>query len=341
MKKTFLIANFAFLSIIALLSGSCSKSSDNADITPTTGSSVAVIYRRADNVNFAAVELWSVQSDGTNNHKLPITLPTGWVFDNYDDVAEVSTDNKTLAMVASNQTGQRAIYKCNIDGSNLQQALILPANVGIELQCFIDASTVLYLQYNSANSVDNGLWKANINGTGTTKISIGLPVPNAFGDGKFAKITSDGKTIIFSTFDSARDSFSEIFKCNIDGSNLVGITSEPTTAINIQSLATDNVIIYRKLNPMSFLDELWSVNADGSNKHQIVPIIPSGLFLQDEGMAEATSGKVLFFSTTTAGPNATAAGTEAIYTANIDGTGVKKVIDIPTGYAIAIQGLQQ
>lgn len=340
MKKTFLIANFAFLSLIASLSSSCSKSSDNGDTTPVTSNSgTAIIYRRADNINFSTVELWSVQSDGTNNHKLPITLPTGWAFDNYDDVAEVSTDNKTLAMVVTNQTSQRAIYKCNIDGTNLQQALIFPANVGIELQGFVDASTVLYFKTNAG--ADNGLWKSNINGTSNVKINITLPVPNAFGDGKFAKVTSDGKTIIFTTYDSARFSFSAIFKCNIDGSSLGSLTSEPTTAISIQSLATDNVILYHKVNPMTSLDELWSVNVDGTNKHQIIPALTSGLFLQDEGMAEATSKNVLFFSTTTAGPTAITAGAEAIYTANVDGTGVKKVIDIPSGYAIAIQGLQQ
>lgn len=339
MKKLFLIENFAFLSLIVLLSSSCSKSSDDTDNTPTPTNSVGVIYRKAENVNFTMVELWSVQSDGTNNHKLPITLPRGWAFDNYDDVAEVSTDNKTLAMVATNQTSQSAIYKCNIDGTNLQQALIFPANVGIELQGFVDASTVLYLKYNAG--ADNGLWKSNISGTSNVKINITLPVPNTFGDGKFAKVTSDGKTIMFTTYDSARTSFGAIFKCNIDGSSIGGITSEPTTAISIQSLATDNVILYHKVNQVTSLDELWSVNVDGTNKHQIIPALASGLFLQDEGMAEATSKNVLFFSTTTAGPTATTAGTEAIYTANVDGTGVKKVIDIPSGYAIAIQGLQQ
>jgi len=62
-------------------------------------------------------ELWTANIDGTNQTKIPITLPTGiTVLDN----AHLSPDGKKVIFDVNGQTQQgAAIYSCNIDGSNL------------------------------------------------------------------------------------------------------------------------------------------------------------------------------------------------------------------------------
>lgn len=341
MKKYLLSAIIPVIGLlsVAILMNSCSKSSDdNKIITDPPMTSIAkIIYRRADTA-LTASELWSVKSDGTDNHKIPVSLPAGWSFDN-DIAAIISPDSKTLALgLLNDNIGKSAIYTCNIDGSNVHPALTLNDNVLMYLQDFINPSTVLYWKTNEGTDNDE-LWSINTDGSSNQKINITLPADNRFGDGKFAKVTSDGKTIIFSTFNTLTLASGSIYKCNIDGSNLTLITTENTTSFSIQSLVNNTTILYRKPNSTTFATELWSVNVDGTNKHQLSVSLPSGLSLGDQGVAKVLNN-VLYLSTTTAGIN-DRYGQEAIYMAGIDGSNVKLVTQIPLGYTIAPQAIQQ
>lgn len=65
-------------------------------------------------------ELWTANIDGTNQTKIPITLPTGITgFDN----AHLSPDGKKVIFDVNGQTQGVAIYSCNIDGSNLTKII--------------------------------------------------------------------------------------------------------------------------------------------------------------------------------------------------------------------------
>lgn len=340
MKKNLLsaITPFVGLLTLALSLNSCSKSSD-ADkvITDPPTATTSILYRK--NVGDTDVnELWSVNANGTNDHKISIALPSGWSLID-EDMTEVSKDNKTMVVAAYNEVStQYGIYKCNIDGSNVQPVLTTAANVDLAIQGYIDQSSILYWRYPD-QSPDRELWRTNLDGTNNVKINITLPANSFFGDEELAKVTSDGKTIVFLIEDDSNNYTQSIYKCNIDGSNLTLVSAgEAGSSLAIQDLV-NNVVIYRKSIDATFEDQLWAVGLDGTGKTQIKPTLPTGTYLQDEEMAKVSAdGKTLYFSTTTEGPN-DLSGTPAIYSAKIDGSAPTLVKQLAAGDDIAIQSL--
>lgn len=220
------------------------------------------------------------------------------------------------------------LYKCNIDGSDIQP--IPNVNGYIYLQTFINATSVLYWK-NADNGHNGELWQTNIDGSGNQRINISLPANIAFGDGKFAKVTADGKQIIFSTFSPGinQSDASEIYTCNIDGSGLKQIT-EANYSSTVQSLVNNTGILYDVYNNT---DQLWTINIDGSSNQQIALSLPSGLTFGDS--REVVSNNTIFIVTQDAHD------AEAIYSANLDGSNVKRVKAIPAGYAVKLQGVTQ
>lgn len=323
---------------MALALNSCSKSSDdNKIITDPPMATIKHIIYRKNNGNTDINELWSVNADGTNDHKITVALPSGWELID-EDMTEVAKDNKTMVVAAYNETDKLyGIYKCNIDGSGATQVLTTPDNQDIAIQGYIDQTSILYWKYDGGISNDKELWRTNVDGTNNAKVNITLPANSYFGDEELAKITSDGKTIVFLVEpDGAPEA---IYKCNIDGSNLKLINAGADGGgLAIQDLV-NNVLIYRKSVDATFEDQLWAIGLDGSNNTQIKPVLPTGVYLQDEEMAKVSAdGQTLYFSTTTAGPN-DASGTPAIYSAKIDGSGSTLVKQMSAGDDIAIQSL--
>lgn len=78
------------------------------------------------------------------------------------------------------------------------------------------ASTLIF--YVKSDSDD--IWKANIDGTGQTKLNIIMPSGyevSAGGDGGQIQITSDGNKILFK---GRNNNSSALFSCNLDGTNV-------------------------------------------------------------------------------------------------------------------------
>lgn len=318
------------LCVIAMGFG-CNKSSVTPHkTTDTTAAKTQILYSMDDTLETTSTTIWSVATDGTGNKKVAISVPTNLHFDFDSDIAaEVSTDNKTMTLSLDNADESNTyFYKCNIDGSNVQA---IPNIDGyIYLQTFISPTAILYWQ--NANNDHNGeLWQTNTDGSSNQQVNIALPTGVYFGDGKFAKVSADGKTMIFSTFGTTNSgSTSAIYKCNTDGSGLTLVTSDNTSG-TLQAIINTNTLLYNLYNATTNEDELWLVNLDGSNKHQISLTLPTGLTLADS-RAEATSSTIYFVT-------GDANDTQAIYSAGIDGTNVKLVANVPLGYAVKLQGL--
>ncbi|MFD0792687.1 TolB family protein [Mucilaginibacter litoreus] len=329
MKKNLTFATIACVSLLSVtLFTGCSKSSDDG---PEPPAATTTVFYRLSRENAAADELWQINDDGTNNHQINISLPNGWQLDD-EDMAEVSNDGKTIVFLASAEnTSKYAMYKCNVDGSNVQPILTNVDN-GLALQGFINNNTVLFWQANS--NYDYELYSVNLDGGNKKKINISLPEDISLGDEELAKVTSDGKTIVFLTQHKSTEAPS-VYKCNIDGSNAALISAEAAgTSLALQDIAADNTILYRKGSNTSDDEELWAVNLDGSNKHKINIALTAGLSLQNEEMAKATADGNLVFSTTNANSE------QAIYKAKLDGSGVTLISKIPSHYYVAIQSVK-
>lgn len=352
MKKYLLhaIIPVAGLLSVTLSLSSCSKSDDNKVITdPPMGTTPQILYRKSVN-NSDANELWSIKADGTSDHKINVALPTGWTLMD-EDMTEVAPDEKTMVVLAYNETTDRyAIYKCNIDGSNV--TLVVASTSESEgdygIQGYIDQSSILY--WKDANTLyGKELWRVNIDGSNNAKVNIVLPSGTFFGDEELAKITSDGKTIVFLVEDDNNSNAASIYKCNIDGSNVSQVSPADggaNTSLAIQSLVSDKTVLYRKnyyidsqIGQQDF-NELWEVDLNGANKHQVNITLPSGVFLQNEEMAKSFgSGQGLIFSTTTESRENNYNGVEAIYVSAIDGSKPTLIKQLSAGEDIAIQAV--
>lgn len=351
MKKNLLLAIIPVAGLLsaAITLNSCTKSSDGDKIItdPPMAVTTQVFYRKSDN-NGDNNQLWSVKIDGTNDHQINVALPSGWELMD-EDMIEVAKDEKTMVVLAykpspdNSDLDRYAIYKCNIDGSNAQQVVMSTDNSDFGIQGYIDQSSILYWK-DAQTLYGKELWRVNLDGSGNAKVNITLPVGSFFGDEELAKITSDGKTIVFLVAD-ATDSES-IYKCNIDGSNPVQVSpaTNDNASLAIQDMVSDNTVLYRKYRYVSQvdIDELWEVNLDGTNKHQINIALPTGVLLQDEEMAKAfASGQGLVFSTTTAAASNNYTGVEALYVSGIDGSKPTLIKQLATGEDIAIQSVIQ
>lgn len=334
------------LAVSASLS-SCSKSDDKNPVITDPPAKVAQVLYRTSTDNSETNQLWSVNVDGTNNHQINVALPSGWGLMD-EDMTEVAKDEKTMVVLAykpgdggNADLDRYAIFKCNIDGSNAQLVIESTDSSDFGIQGYINSSSILY--WKDANTLyGKELWKVNTDGTGNAQVNITLPVGYFFGDEELAKITSDGKTIIFLVDDLTNSE--SVYKCNIDGSGVAQVSpadGDQSVSLAIQDLVKDNAVLYRKYRyvEQQDIDELWEVNLDGTNKHQISITLPSGIKLQDEEMAKAfNNGQGLVFSTTTPQTQENNfVGQESIYGALIDGSHPTLIKALPAGTDIAIQ----
>ena len=340
MKKTklYTLAAACIILYVMIFSNGCSKSAtippkvkDSVTTKDSSNTNPRIIYMMGDTLGSPNAQLWSVATDGTGNKKIAINIPANLHFVLYSDIAaEVSPDSKTMVLSLRNSDETIAyFYKCNIDGSAVQK--IPNVSGDVYLQTYINATSILY--WKDVDSGHNGeLWKINTDGTGNEKINISLPDNVALGDGKFAKVTADGKTIFFSTFSfSGNISQTSIYKCNIDGSGLTLVTSDYNSTI--QSLVNNTAILdYVAIGPA---DEggFWLLNLDGSNKRLVLyPPSPSKF---SDSRVEVVNNTAFFVAED-------AHYTQTIYSDNLDGSNVNKVVTIiPTGYAIRLQGVTQ
>ena len=110
---------------ITLFQISCSK---QANAQTGTGSSSAslILYGTP---NDAAGDLWIANSDGTNQHKIHISFPSGYGDNGDMEGIFLSSDKQKIFFTIENQTNDNwDIFSCSIDGSNVTKLI---SNVGV------------------------------------------------------------------------------------------------------------------------------------------------------------------------------------------------------------------
>jgi len=118
-----LVAASIILYVMIFIYG-CGKS---AAVTPKVkdagNTNSQIIYMMGDTLVNTPSQLWSIGANGTGNKKIAINVPSNLHFVLYSDIAaEVSPDSKTMVLSLRNSDETIAyFYKCNIDGSGLQQ----------------------------------------------------------------------------------------------------------------------------------------------------------------------------------------------------------------------------
>ena len=65
------------------------------------------------------IQLWTANTDGTDQQQIPVSLPSGYVISSSD--ARLTMDGKTVIFVVSPSIGgNSSLYSCSLDGSNLK-----------------------------------------------------------------------------------------------------------------------------------------------------------------------------------------------------------------------------
>lgn len=123
MKKLLLgsIALTTFSIAIIIFQLSCKKTADaQTSTTGLTQLNLILFTKHITSSSTTTTELWTANLDGSNQKKIPITLPAGQELQE----ARLTPDGKKVIFDASYVSGSIAnkgayVYSCNIDGTNL------------------------------------------------------------------------------------------------------------------------------------------------------------------------------------------------------------------------------
>lgn len=326
MKKKFLIPALA-----CLLLASCSKNDSPNNPTPNNNNNnpnpttePILLYRMKNTQN----ELWSINGDGSNNHKINIALPAGWQLKD-EDMAEMNSDGSSIILLANNGTGD-GIFKCNMDGSNVTQIYTEP-NVSLGIQDIVSNSSVLYCKH-VGNDLD--LYMVNLDGSNNHKININLPSNSIMQEEELAKASNDGQYIYFLGQDTSANQ-TTIYKSSINGTNVAAINIEPVNISMAIQCVSNNKVYFRKRELLGNINELWSVNVDGTSKQHVNIPLQSGQLLRNEEMAKAKmDGEAIYFLATNA------SNVQGIFKFVSTGTTTSNIFQAATNQDIAIQSLK-
>lgn len=334
-KPILSIISCAALLVTGLLFNSCKKEivyeETVPDLTPQ-------IYYRQRVTGANADEYRAVKVDGTNDHKLIISLPAGWEPTNNRHFSD-GTDNMVVSAYNSTTKLYSLFSGLGIEGVTFKQitAVSSPDPVAIQSVGNNPVPHVWYGLYKPNNVIEFDIAGIPpITVQGAAKI---LPPANASFVGEPA-LQEVGNNIIFTTRTEDPVSHQYIYAINKLNTNASGstplITGEPGVVITIEKGIYPNSVLYSKVKNNGLVTELWSVTFDGTNDKKVEIPLPAGAVLKNKAMVNvASDGRLAFLCTTSADNAATAR--EAIYTANADGTNVKLVKQFAAGVSVGIQ----
>ncbi len=318
------------------------KKENNKEAEIPKDPNIDILYRKKIK-NASGNELWITHIDGTNNGKMGINLPEGYV-PYSKDMAEISKDGYTLLVMAYKPSlDQFTIFKSGLNGFNPEPVGSLNQGENMGIIGWADNASIIYSRHSSRDGRE--LWRINTDGSNRQKINITLPFNTYFGEQELARVTpGNTPTIVFTAL--VGDNVNQViyyalYKCNLDGSNLKQITTiEPGYTMAIQDLPGGTSVLYRRAGSTVNTNELWQVNLDGTNKRKLNVALPAGVSLSYEEMAKTSAdGSKLFVLTTTDSQSNNYNGHEAIYSADINGSNVKLVTQITNGYSAGLQCL--
>jgi hypothetical protein len=108
-----------FSAAMLIFQMSCKKDAQATTSTSTTTQLNKIIYTRRFAGSYA--EMWTANYDGTNQAKINIAMPTGFVV---GDNARLSPDGQTIIFEGYDSTNYIThIYSCNVNGSNVHKII--------------------------------------------------------------------------------------------------------------------------------------------------------------------------------------------------------------------------
>lgn len=168
----------------------------------------------------SSLEIWSVNLDGTNNHKINITLPAGISLEE-EELAKVTTDGNTIVFIGTNSSNEaNTIYKCNLDGSGVVAVATETQEYAVRLQTLTKDNGILY---GKEGASANELWSVNIDGSNKHKINILLSAGTELQSEEMAN--AKGDVLFFAVYKTLTDT-EAIYTAKADGSDVKLLTEE-------------------------------------------------------------------------------------------------------------------
>ena len=258
---------------------------------------------------------------------------------NGPSASNASTGN---IVFASNRDGVNAIYRMKPDGTNVTRLTQSGSASDYQPALSPDGSKILFVSSGRATDVKNTvqIYVMNSDGSSAKRLT------NSAGSNLSPSWSFDGRKILF---DSTRDGNEEIYSMNADGSEQTNLTNNP---------ANDRVAIFnrdgRKIvfsstrdnaDPSEVLiqtNRLYMMNSDGSNPKEFatnqtlkpelqfsLQFSPDGTLVKQLALgandsAWSPDGKYIVYS-----GRASSTSNSDIYTAQADGTEIRKLTDNP------------
>lgn len=223
-----------------------------------------IYFETIYNGHFEVYRMWP---DGTHREDLTSSMSIVDGRDNYGPV--LSGDGTKLAFASLGGDGARVIL-ADADGSNPVQ--ISPTNqYSYMIDVNSDGTKVLFA--NNALGYKIQLWDG-----GTSSVTTLTP---SLADSYMPQFTADESAAIFSHKISTTDMYGDIYRVDLDGTDLTNLTDNKVAPVSWQrsyydehgssrppSIAPDGTVLYRQyLN--GNLPELYTMDDDGSNVAQL------------------------------------------------------------------------
>lgn len=296
---------------------------------------VARVLYRANNIQLNYNVFWRVNTDGTNKKPLKFAVPIPFEI-GYHQSGLITDDGKQLIYIAELEDSDcYYIYTCSISGKNMKRLTkVITDDIGLMA---IIGSTIYYWRGARKEGSSKELWRIDIDGGDNMKVDIQVSDHANMKIESTGLLTGDGQTNIFAT-NNVNTKQQSIYKCDINGEHPELIAQfQPNEYISVEDITEQNILLFRKLiiNPLpkrwegntadiappAALPELWAVNLDGTNLHQIHLQFPEHSMLNIYNVVKSKNGKLYI------GTHHSSLLKNTIFTCNIDGSDLKPMLN--------------
>lgn len=189
-----------------------------------------------------------------------IDLDTSWVFGNSLNCSNPKwrSDGNWISFIGCNGSGC-SLFIMKPDGS---QKTIVDSNVSYANWTGMNNSLIYFKPIKNSAGIQNGDTLCEYLFTGIKKI-IAVVQGDEHYINSFPCFAADA--FIFCSL--SKDGYSFVYRMNIDGSNLIKLTTTQSASPDFSQ--ANQKIIYTNRNPGN--GRLWKMNKDGTNKEQITP----------------------------------------------------------------------
>ena len=243
--------------------------------------------------------LYTINSDGTNDQKIVSSdmqlCGTEWSPD--------GTKILVSGMVAPTLASPRLLYILNADGTNLQNlSQLTEASLP---RWSPDGNKITVTKFFPEEDYRSEIWIMNADGSDQKSII----------EGQGSSFFTNGTKLIYT---SAKTGNSEIYTCNIDGTNRLKITSTAESESNVDVSPDGAWLVYTlPANPTDINTwEIYRMNLDGTN----ITRLTNNNYLDEQARWSPDGTQIAFISS-----RGNASRRSEVYIMNADGTNVKKV----------------